>query len=376
MKKGLLFVVCVLLMAGTAISQEKIEKKTDRKVELKKSDDGVSVKITEDGKVVFDKSYASMDELKQDPELESYNLMTGESDGKVLMFKDADGNITKMKGDSKMVWVSDDKDVEFTGDGDFIKVRKDGDGQVIIEKDGEMMKSFGAKTMKIQKQEDGTYLVEDENGSRVLTKEEMKKENVFVVDKADMEGDGNNVFYFKGDGEDGEVKIELKGDNTWVTDEVHDKEHNVMVFSDSDIDVQNDGERVVIRKEMREGNGDEVIEVIVERIHIEISDVDDMTVVEEIPGSKVEPSRLLQLDDVSYYPNPNNGSFTLRFAADDKPTQVRVIDMMGKEVYAEDLQNFSGIYDKQIDLSDSEKGVYILQIIQGKKTWNKKLAVE
>ena len=127
---------------------------------------------------------------------------------------------------------------------------------------------------------------------------------------------------------------------------------------------------------MREGDGDEIIEVVVERIHIEITDIDDIEVIEEIPGSQVTPSRLLQLDDVSYYPNPNNGSFTLRFNADDKPTQVRAIDMMGKEVYAEDLQSFSGMYDKQIDLSESEKGVYILQVIQGKKTWNKKLAVE
>ena len=72
----------------------------------------------------------------------------------------------------------------------------------------------------------------------------------------------------------------------------------------------------------------------------------------------------------------NNGTFQLKFQGKDKPTTVRVSDINGKEMYSENLQNFAGNYEKEINLSDMKKGIYLLQVVQGSKAVNRKIIIE
>jgi S1-C subfamily serine protease len=84
----------------------------------------------------------------------------------------------------------------------------------------------------------------------------------------------------------------------------------------------------------------------------------------------------MDMDFFSVYPNPSNGRFNLRFTPrEDGPIQVRVFSTAGRTVYMEQLTDFNGTYDKEIDLTDQPKGTFILQITQGDKGMAKRLVV-
>ena len=389
MKKVVLIgIVALTAFALQTVAQEKKEKQVDRKVEVVKNNDEIKVKVIENGATIIEKTYASAEELKNDPEIKDYNIMIGggESGHKTMIFKDKDGNVSKMDGNAGFVWVSDDGEygdatMEFDSeDGQHINIRKDANGEMIIERNGEVVEMGDMKStkqIKVKKLDDGTIQIEDENGTRTVSAGEMKGGAMFIT--KDGSGEGTQVFEFKSDDHEGDMVIDLKGDNTWVSDSLHDSDHNVMFFGTSEnMTIDSDGEtqHVIIRKESADGENGELVEVIIQKLHIKISDLHDIKEVEVIPGSNVVSDNLLELDEVNYYPNPNTGVFNLKFSAQKQPTQIRVIDMMGKEVYTEDLKSFQGMYDNSIDLSSNNKGVYVLQILQGEKTWNKKLVIE
>ena len=67
--------------------------------------------------------------------------------------------------------------------------------------------------------------------------------------------------------------------------------------------------------------------------------------------------------DVKVYPNPNNGHFTVGFvspAADNYV--VEITNMLGQVIYSEELNNFSGTYNKELNLTAEDKAVYFLRI--------------
>lgn len=85
----------------------------------------------------------------------------------------------------------------------------------------------------------------------------------------------------------------------------------------------------------------------------------------------------LKAEQFSLYPNPGNGLFRLRFTLEkDGNTQIRVTALGGKEVYSEQLTDFSGTCEKEIDLSREPKGVYYLTVKQGKRSMTQKLVIE
>jgi hypothetical protein len=65
----------------------------------------------------------------------------------------------------------------------------------------------------------------------------------------------------------------------------------------------------------------------------------------------------------SVYPNPSNGIFTASFEATNNADYiVKVTNALGQVVYEEALNNFSGMYSKEINISSFGKGVYTLTI--------------
>ncbi|HXB10928.1 MAG TPA: T9SS type A sorting domain-containing protein, partial [Bacteroidia bacterium] len=62
----------------------------------------------------------------------------------------------------------------------------------------------------------------------------------------------------------------------------------------------------------------------------------------------------------SLYPNANNGKFTIQFDNELVPHnyEIRVYDMLGKEIYYEPLSD----YKTEVDLSSKSKGMYFLKI--------------
>jgi len=80
--------------------------------------------------------------------------------------------------------------------------------------------------------------------------------------------------------------------------------------------------------------------------------------------------------EFNVYPNPNNGVFTIELnniKADDY--KISVTNVLGQEVYTS-TKEISTLISEKIDLSDFEKGVYILEISNSNSTISEKIIVE
>jgi hypothetical protein len=77
------------------------------------------------------------------------------------------------------------------------------------------------------------------------------------------------------------------------------------------------------------------------------------------------------------YPNPTAGIFTIQLAAPGKGNAVLTIsNTAGKEVYKEKLRNFSGTYQKELNLEHLPKGMYVARLQQGGKSVQQKLIIQ
>jgi hypothetical protein len=96
---------------------------------------------------------------------------------------------------------------------------------------------------------------------------------------------------------------------------------------------------------------------------------------EETKARKTE--KFDALSELNFYPNPNGGKFNLKFKlADQGNTKIAIYDLKGNVVYNEELPNFTGAYDKAIDLSQQNRGVYIVRISQNGHTMTRKLKIQ
>ena len=65
------------------------------------------------------------------------------------------------------------------------------------------------------------------------------------------------------------------------------------------------------------------------------------------------------------FPNPTFGEVNIAFAGKSVPTIIRLTDVSGKVVYEESIQNFDGIYQKQVQLRNkATPGAVSLTVIQ------------
>lgn len=80
---------------------------------------------------------------------------------------------------------------------------------------------------------------------------------------------------------------------------------------------------------------------------------------------------------LNVYPNPNNGKFTLEFSIEKKQhILVHVSNMIGQIVSEKQLENFSGNFLEEIDLSGFGKGIYFVSIETNKGRSNAKVVVQ
>ena len=85
----------------------------------------------------------------------------------------------------------------------------------------------------------------------------------------------------------------------------------------------------------------------------------------------------LALGDFQAFPNPSNGIFNIRFKTErGLPLQLRVVDITGKLVYTYERDRFDGSFSREINLSKSGSGTYILSIEQGDQKFSQQLIVQ
>lgn len=412
-------------------------------------------------KTVFEKVYASMDELKADAALIEFDVLLDQwaneknhqmihldhaghaghdGDKTIIIKKNIDGkedftwtakeNEEIHEGDHHIVIKhKDGKEEKIIKTEKVIKMKSDGDGEeneftIRIDSDGEQSMVFidenGKKTnltdeqieKMIQSHHDGEgdevhkrieLIVTDEgDGEQKVTvissddedveveKEieiEVKKEigedgeekiiekKVWITkDGEKIELDGENDFKFETDGD--KITIIVDGETIDLKDKSEDD--NVIVVKKIKKGEGSDGSKQTMNIKVEEKNGEQFIEIDIKRtssLNVTISEIqkDDTSLagIDYSLKSNLKPSQL------SYYPNPNNGRFNLKFKLDQQnEVTVKVMDILGNEVYKERIVDFNGSYDNQIDLTGKEKGIYILQIIQKKKALTQKILIE
>lgn len=83
----------------------------------------------------------------------------------------------------------------------------------------------------------------------------------------------------------------------------------------------------------------------------------------------------LKVEGMDAFPNPTYGDLTLRFKAEAKPTSVRILDVQGRVVFDEMLNNFDGNYYRELDVSNGTTGVLTITIRQDGKVFTKNIVL-
>ncbi|SDG79135.1 zinc-dependent metalloprotease [Winogradskyella thalassocola] len=83
-----------------------------------------------------------------------------------------------------------------------------------------------------------------------------------------------------------------------------------------------------------------------------------------------------ELDQLSIYPNPNNGEFNIHFnPKSGEDISVAVYDIRGRSIYTKNYNNVSR-FDETIQLNNAQSGVYLLTIMDGSQKVTKKIIVD
>ncbi|MFT4758846.1 MAG: PDZ domain-containing secreted protein [Paraglaciecola sp.] len=96
-----------------------------------------------------------------------------------------------------------------------------------------------------------------------------------------------------------------------------------------------------------------------------IEEIIEPTIIQDAPVQLIENG--LQLEELSAFPNPTYGKFTLRFQGEAVPTKVRVTDITGRMIYSENLNSFDGMYNRELQIDNATPGNMIVTVQQGSK---------
>ena len=96
-----------------------------------------------------------------------------------------------------------------------------------------------------------------------------------------------------------------------------------------------------------------------------------------MPGARQSGIAGLEINDLSVYPNPNNGVFTVAFAADaETDAEIVLTDVSGKAAYRQQTRVVAGENNTEVFTEELPAGVYILRLsINGELTTPVKIVI-
>ena len=93
-----------------------------------------------------------------------------------------------------------------------------------------------------------------------------------------------------------------------------------------------------------------------------------------VPPSSIEENTFN--GNVSVYPNPTTGIFTIEMNDVEKDVYtIKISNVLGQEIFT-NSQSVNGIYKENIDLSTFQKGVYLIEIKNSSSTITERIVVE
>ena len=76
------------------------------------------------------------------------------------------------------------------------------------------------------------------------------------------------------------------------------------------------------------------------------------------------------------YPNPTDGILNIELSTDSNiDFSVNIIDVIGEYVRLDSKRSFTGIYKKELDLSEFAQGMYLISIQINDEYINKKIVI-
>lgn len=104
--------------------------------------------------------------------------------------------------------------------------------------------------------------------------------------------------------------------------------------------------------------------------------VDDLYIQMETPV--IQGIEFTKIDEnISIFPNPTSGEFKVQFSDTWRgDIDIEIIDIFGRPIYNSNLDNGSGSTSHDIDISYSNDGMYLVQLVQGDKKAMFKLVKE
>jgi hypothetical protein len=92
----------------------------------------------------------------------------------------------------------------------------------------------------------------------------------------------------------------------------------------------------------------------------------------ELGATVAVPQIAEEVSEFQIMPNPGNGIFKMQWNRKEKPENIEVLDITGKQLFASQTPTTDDIYD----FSFLPKGIYILKINSGDKTFKQKIIIE
>jgi hypothetical protein len=208
------------------------------------------------------------------------------------------------------------------------------------------------------------------NGEEVeVTDDELQNIDIEFIEL--MDGEDLNVFIseeLEGEMQDLELKIEKIIEDVVDIDKLAEDE---VQFITKRIEINSDGKDI----NWESIDGDHEVKVIM------TGDDEDHTIVlvteNYDESSSTDVNIMKSSEDMDVYPNPNDGTFKIRYKSDDKKkTSISITDASGKQVFQEDLGKFSGSYEKEINLKEFGSGLYTVTIQNGDNKEVKKVMIK
>lgn len=106
-----------------------------------------------------------------------------------------------------------------------------------------------------------------------------------------------------------------------------------------------------------------------------IEEEQEETPIVEAPVVTQPSDNTLKVEGMDAYPNPTYGDVTLQFKAEAKPTTVRIVDVQGRLIFNETLNNFDGNYYRELDVSKATTGILTISIMQDGKVFTKNIVL-
>jgi len=181
---------------------------------------------------------------------------------------------------------------------------------------------------------------------------------------------GEREFFFRYDGD--EESIPLEGLEEQLEQMMRELETMQDDFNTEQFELQLQEMLEPLLQDMELGATEEInMSITVESISPA-----DMEVVNETADVKLSMEDDLDMEYISFFPNPTSGEFNLKFNLHSEESyRVLVYNQLGETVF-EDNRNTSGEYSNIIDLGSLANGPYFLIISQGDSTYNRKIIKE